>query len=272
MHIHHHLHHLQSVHRFLNFWLVQSHYDMKLLSFRASHKLRWVGIIGSFGVSICLSAMPVQAQVSETQVGKTVEALRLAAPKTATKNDGLYSEWQVKPDTLARWSKQCTGRELSSTEFEANATAARSIVTCVIRDVLRDEYRASGNNEFMAVRRVAAWWMTGDAASYSKPAIAPYAEEVVSFYKWRTPAAATKPTPAINGSQTSVYDRYMKAGYAVDQQKDAATALLYFTRALDERPNDSFAMRAMQNAQASVDRTRGTAKPSPKPSTEPSPP
>ncbi len=226
---------------------------MKLLSFRASHKLQWAGIISS-GVSLCHSAMPAQAQVSEIQVGKTVEALRLAAPKTATKNDGLFSEWQVKPDAIARWSKQCNGRELSSTEFEANATAARSIVTCVVRDVLRDEYRASGNNEFMAVRRVAAWWMTGDAKNYGKPAIAPYVEEVVSLYKWRTPTAATKPAPAMKSSQ-SVYDRYMQAGYAADQQKDAATALLYFTRALDERPNDPFATQAMRNAQTSVERT-----------------
>ncbi|MCY7324461.1 MAG: hypothetical protein LH660_22345, partial [Phormidesmis sp. CAN_BIN36] len=81
---------------------------MKLLSFRASHKLQWAGIISS-GVSLCLSATPVRAQVSEIQVGKTVEALRLAAPKTEAKNDGLYSEWQVKPDAIARWSKQCNG-------------------------------------------------------------------------------------------------------------------------------------------------------------------
>lgn len=227
---------------------------MKLLSSRASHKLQRVGII-SIGVSLCLSAMPVQAQVSEIQVGKTVEALRLAAPKTAA-DDGLYSEWQVKPDAIARWSKQCNGRELSSTEFEANATAARSIVTCIVRDVLRDEYRASANNEFMAVRRVAAWWMTGDAKNYGKPAIAPYVEEVVSLYKWRTPTAAIKPAPVVKGSQPSVYDRYMQAGYAADQQKDTATALLYFTRALDERPNDPFATQAMRNAQTSVERTR----------------
>ncbi len=230
---------------------------------------RWVGLIGSFGASICLSALPAYAQVSETQVGKMVEALRQAAPKTVPKNDGLYSEWQVKPDTLSRWSKRCTGRELSPTEFEASPTTARSIVTCAIRDALRDEYRASGNNEFMAVRRVAAWWMTGDATSYSKPATAPYVEEVVSLYKWRTPTAATKPAPGTNSNQTPIFDRYMQAGSAADQQKDAATALLYFSRALDERPNDPFAIKAMRNAQASVERSRaGASKPSPKPSAE----
>ncbi len=227
---------------------------------------RWVGLIGSFGISV-LSALPAYAQVSETQVGKMVEALRQAAPKTATNNDGLYSEWQVKPDALSRWSKQCTGRQLSPTEFEANSTAARSVVTCVIRDALRDEYRASGNNEFMAVRRVAAWWMTGDATSYSKTAVAPYVEEVVSLYKWRTPTTATK--PATKDNQMPIFDRYMQAGYAADQQKDVATALLYFSRALDERPNDPFAIQAMRNAQASVERSgAGASKPSPKPSAE----
>ncbi len=239
-------------------------------SFRALRESRWVGIIGSLGVSVGLSALPVQAQVSEAQVGKTVEALRLAAPKTATPNDGLYSEWQVKPEAVSHWSKQCTGHELSSAEFEANATAARSIVTCVIRDVLRDEYRASGNNEFIAVRRVAAWWMTGDATNYGKPAIASYVEEVVSFYKWRTPIATTKPAPAMNSRQLSVYDRYMQAGRVAERQKDAATALLYFTRALDERPNDPSATQALRTAQAALERTRAVIPPTPKPSVEPS--
>ena len=242
-------------------------------SLKALCASRWIGIIGSFGVSLSLSALPVLAQVSETQIGKTVEALRLAAPKTGTPNDGLYSEWQVKPEALTRWSKQCTGRELSPAEFEANATAARSVITCVIRDVLRDEYRTSGNNEFVAVRRVAAWWMTGDASNYGKPTIAPYVEEVVSLYKWRTSLAAAKPMPAKTSSPLSVYDRYMQAGRAADQQKDAATALLYFTRALDERPNDPSATQALRKAQASVDRTRaGTSNPSSKPSVLPSSP
>ncbi|HBK64181.1 MAG TPA: hypothetical protein DD000_11830, partial [Cyanobacteria bacterium UBA11166] len=48
--------------------------------------------------------IPARAQVSDNQVSALVEALRLAAPQTGTENDGLYSEWQIKPDNIPRWS------------------------------------------------------------------------------------------------------------------------------------------------------------------------
>jgi hypothetical protein len=221
-------------------------------------KLRSVAIMGSL-LSVGLGVLPVKAQLSEAQVGKVVEALRQAAPDTGKKNDGLYSDWQVKADNIPRWSKSCTGRELSPTEFDANSTAARSVVTCIIRDVLRDEYRAGGNNELVAVRRVAAWWMTGDAKRYSSADISPYIERVMSFYQQplgKAPLSSTSnPTSSPTSSPTSnkgtaAYDRYMLAGYAATQQKDNQTALLYFRRALDERPNDTFATQAIRNVEA----------------------
>ncbi|KAM3091553.1 hypothetical protein ACKFKG_25120 [Phormidesmis sp. 146-35] len=211
--------------------------------------LHSIAIIGSL-LSVGPGVLPVQAQLSDIQVGKVVEALRQAAPDTGKKNDGLYSDWQVKPDNIPRWSKNCTGRELSPTEFEANPTAARSVVTCIIRDVLRDEYRVVGNNELVAVRRVAAWWMTGDAGRYRSADISPYIEKVVSFYQQ---PAGRAPLPATNSSTNSkgtLYDRYMQAAYTATQQKDNQTALLYFRRALDERPNDTFATQAIRNVEA----------------------
>ncbi len=64
------------------------------------------GTIISFGL---FSLLPVQAQqpkVSDTQVNAMVEALRQSAPKN-TPNDGLYSDWQVKPGTVKLWTKSC---------------------------------------------------------------------------------------------------------------------------------------------------------------------
>ncbi len=123
------------------------------------------------------------AQISDVQVGTLVEALRQAAPQTGTPNDGLYSDWQVKADNIPRWSRQCIGKELTPTQFQDSPVTARAILVCVMRDVLREQYTASNNNEFVAVQRAASWWMTGDATQYTASATAPYTEKVLGFYK-----------------------------------------------------------------------------------------
>ena len=137
------------------------------------------------GISIAvgLPALPVRAQVSDAQVGALVEALRLAAPDTGTENDGLYSDWQIKPENIPRWSRLCTGKELTPAQFESSPVTARGILVCAIRDVLTDEYKASGSDESLAVRRAAAWWMTGDPTQYSSQGIASYVQKVLDFYQ-----------------------------------------------------------------------------------------
>lgn len=121
--------------------------------------------------------------VSNTQVGLLVEALRLAAPQTDTTDDGLYGAWQVKAENIASWSQQCLGRELTPTEFRDSPVTARSVLVCVMRDVMSEQFTASNNNEFAAVERAAAWWMTGDASQYNSSATGPYAQKVLDFYK-----------------------------------------------------------------------------------------
>lgn len=128
-------------------------------------------------------AMPVKAQVSDTQVQALVEALRLAAPQTGTENDGLYSEWQIKPDNIPRWSRLCTGKEMTVEQFEADKAKAKEILGCVMADILKEQYTASGNDESLAVRRAAAWWMTGDPNQYNNGNIASYTEKVLGFYQ-----------------------------------------------------------------------------------------
>lgn len=189
-------------------------------------------------VAIGLIAAPVSAQMTDAQVDRIVEALRQAS-KPAKPVAGFYSDWQVKPENITRWSKACGGKELSPQEFQTNAGAARSIVTCVVRDVLKQEAKAIGINETATVERVAAWWMTGDSTKFNARETSPYVQKVLKVYQT---ASAEKPV----GSK-SFYDRYMAAGIDAVQRKDEKTARLYFQRALDERPKDQFALQAIRN-------------------------
>jgi hypothetical protein len=208
-------------------------------------------IIGAFGVGAILMALPVLAQGVEPQVTQVVEALRQASKPQ--KSTGLLSDWQVKPGNVKRWSKYCLGKEVTPAQFQSSQSTARSIVTCVVRDVFKQEYRVSGNNETIAVQRVAAWWLTGDGRQFKNPNATPFIQKVVSFYKPVGTTEKKKPsTPETTTStqiQDAFYDRYMRAGYAAIQRRDRQAAVLYFRRALDERPEDKFALQAIRNAE-----------------------
>lgn len=212
---------------------------------------RLSGLVVGLGLSLSVGVLPAQAQISDAQVGALVEALRLSAPRTEEKSDRLYSEWQVKPENIPRWSKSCLGRELTPTQFAASPVTARGVISCVVRDVLRAEYRTSGNQEAIAIRRTAAWWMTGNPDQYNTGDMITYTTRVLSLYQQRQPVAARASNLSERpGGQTTAYDRYMQAGYSATKQKDYRTALLYFKRALDERPNDTYAIQAGRNVES----------------------
>jgi hypothetical protein len=140
-------------------------------------------LLSSLIVSLGLQALPATAQsVTDAQVSALVEALRQAAPPQ-TANDGMYSQWQVLPGNISRWAKFCTKQDLTPQQFEADATKAKTIVTCIVGDLLRDEYKASSNNELTAIRRAACWWMTGESAACKSGATATFADKVVSVYQ-----------------------------------------------------------------------------------------
>jgi hypothetical protein len=144
-------------------------------------------LFSSLIISLGLQALPAAGQpVTDAQVSALVEALRQAAPPQ-TANDGMYSQWQVLPNNISRWAKLCTKQDLTPQQFEADATKAKSIVTCIVGDLLRDEYKASSNNELTAVRRAACWWMTGDSAACKSGATATYADKVISVYQQQRP-------------------------------------------------------------------------------------
>lgn len=136
------------------------------------------GVIITLGLSL-----PAQAQmVSDTQVTTMVEALRQAAPKSGA-NNGYYSEWQVKPETLKGWSKTCLKKELTPAEFENSPATARKVVTCITRRELNKQFAATNNNETAAVRGVACWWMTGNYTGCNSGFTGDYVKKVLGFYQ-----------------------------------------------------------------------------------------
>lgn len=139
------------------------------------------GVIVTFGLLPLLAQ--AQQAVSDTQVGAMVEALRQAAPQTKNPNDGYYSQWQVKPETLKGWSKTCLKRELTPTQFENNPAIARQVVSCITRRELTNQFRATNNNEIASVRGAACWWMTGSYRGCNKGFTAEYVQKVVRFYQ-----------------------------------------------------------------------------------------
>lgn len=123
----------------------------------------------------------VQAQISEAKVEALVEALRLAAPPAGA-DAGLYSDWRVKPDNIARWSRRCLNREVTPEQFAADQALARPVLVCVMGPVLRDQFALSGHNEIVAVQRAAAWWLTGDPAQYRSGSTGDYTLRVLEAY------------------------------------------------------------------------------------------
>lgn len=157
-------------------------------------------VILSFGLSwlVFPASTFAQAQkssVSEAQVNRMVEALRLAAPKTGTANDGYYSEWRVKPETLKAWSKTCLKKEVTPTQFENNPGLARQVVSCIARRELNNQLTATGSNETAAVRGVACWWMTGNYTGCNSGFTGDYVKKVAGYYQQQRKPLSSTPKP-----------------------------------------------------------------------------
>jgi len=143
-------------------------------------RLLFCGVMISLGLSPLLAQ--AQQQVNAGQVASMVEALRYAAPK-GSPNDGYYSEWRVKPETLKGWSKHCLKQELTPTQFDHNRAIARKVVSCITRRELDKQLHATRNNETAAVRSVACWWMTGNYTGCNHGFTGDYVQKVVGLYQ-----------------------------------------------------------------------------------------
>ena len=139
------------------------------------------------GVIISLGLLPLtaqaQQQLSDTQVAAMVEALRLAAPKTDSNDDGLYSKWQVKGETFRSWSKSCLKKEVPPTQFASNPELARQVISCIMERELKGQLETTNNNETEAVGRTACWWMTGKYTGCNSGFTADYVKKVLSYYQ-----------------------------------------------------------------------------------------
>ncbi len=261
-------------------------------------------------VGIAVTSVPAQSAeklpeaptgepaVSGTQVSQLVESFRrIAQQSTTQKSATLYSAWRVSKQNIAPWSQQCLTTATTPEEFDRDASTASKVVTCVVGRVLNNEYKAADRDEVLAVRRTAAWWMTGDASRYNSPGTAAYTQRVLDAYQSGStiavvptaqpadkisakpvakpvakPIAADKKEPEkkesdkkdaakptgpstdkvkpVAAGRSTPYDRYMKAGYDAEKAQNYKTALTFFRRALDERPNDTYATTAIQNTEA----------------------
>ena len=128
-----------------------------------------------------VTALAAQAQISDAKVEALVEALRLSAPQ-ASPDAGFYSDWQIKPDNITRWSKRCLNQDVTPEQFAADQALARQVLVCVMGQILRDQFTASNNNEIVAVQRAAAWWTTGDPDQYRSGATSVYTLKVLEAY------------------------------------------------------------------------------------------
>ncbi len=144
--------------------------------------LLW-GVIASLGILPLPALAQPQKQVSDTQMAAMVEALRLAAPNTGKANNGYYSDWQVKPETLKGWSRNCLKKEVTPAQFENSPELARQVISCIVRRELNTQYTATKNNEIAAVRGVACWWMTGNYTGCNSGFTAAYVQKVVGYYQ-----------------------------------------------------------------------------------------
>jgi hypothetical protein len=66
----------------------------------------------------------------------------------------------------------------------------------------------------------------------------------------------TTPGNTSSSGQQSAFTRYMLAGYAANQKGDYQTALFNFRRALNERPGNSYATKAIRNVESYMQRQR----------------
>jgi hypothetical protein len=261
-------------------------------------RLRFSEAIVTLGLGLGVGAIPSLAQVtapvrfSDAQLAALVNAVQ----QVPVASEAGLSEWQLA--NVSRWSQECRGRAITPEQFVGSPVTARWIIACKLRAVLPVEYRMAGNNEAIAVRRTAAWWLSGNPAGYANGEAAAYSQKVLNLYQQKrvatagktvvkttpaiaqsekpavqavaksstppvrpssTTASAPTPTTPATGTATppkvlpsspsrglTFYDRYMQAGKAAANQRDQSTALLYFKRALDERPDDPYATQAIQ--------------------------
>ncbi|MFB2879862.1 hypothetical protein [Floridanema aerugineum] len=124
-------------------------------------------------------------QIPDTWVKALTEALRLSIMNMKQPNYPLYSDWKLSPRAIALSSRNCTKKVVLPEQFANNPALARSIMECIVRVILNEEYYQSKNNELDAIRRAAAMYRfaTPNYRSINLPQDAQFLQEVVNNYR-----------------------------------------------------------------------------------------
>jgi len=77
---------------------------------------------------------------------------------------------------------------------------------------------------------------------------------VAAGLSWVAPPAVPAPLQVSQRPALSNYDRLMKAGYTAVQNRDYPAALEKFRKALALRPQDTYALKAIQNVEGYLER------------------
>lgn len=109
-------------------------------------------------------------------------------------HSGALGYGQVMPKNVGPWSKQALGYSISTKEFLHNPTLQIKIINYKLKEYWQKARAASGGNEILAVRRVAAHWYSGRPHLYTStrtqyyrghryPSIARYTLSVLAKYQ-----------------------------------------------------------------------------------------
>lgn len=141
-------------------------------------RLSAYGALILWGLS--MAHAPLVRAADTDGVAALVEALRQAAPKTD--DPSLYTDWKMRAGAIARWTRRCVGVEVPPDQLAVDPVMARATVRCVMGPVWLEQGRLAGGDENLAVRRAAAWWMTGDPERHQAPEWAAYLERMANLY------------------------------------------------------------------------------------------
>lgn len=102
----------------------------------------------------------------------------------AISGDGALGRWQVMPQNLYGWARQCGMTPVSPSEFLANHAYQDQLVTCILGGYYK-KYGPQG---------AAAMWYSGQSnpgETYGDPPVYQYVEDVMNFYRQAGGVAGT---------------------------------------------------------------------------------
>ncbi|MBW4580652.1 MAG: trypsin-like peptidase domain-containing protein [Tildeniella nuda ZEHNDER 1965/U140] len=128
------------------------------------------------------------------------------------RDSGALGKYQIMPDNVPSWSKECLGQSISAQQFLGSSSLQEKIATCKLTQEF-ERSRKAGESSFEACRSTAAFWYSGNASNKNSskpqggyPSIQDYTIQVCSKVGKQTEVAASR------GAQTTFA---IYAGYEI---------------------------------------------------------